>query len=561
MFSKVIYERLLYHNIKVAEVYSGGAIMKFVDHFSDKRIKLINNNHEQNAGHTATGYAKVSDEIGLCVVTSGPGVTNMITPLLDAKNDSTPLLLLSGQVPIKAIGTNAFQECPAVDITRHVTKWSYCFKPDDDPNYIIDKAIHIINDKKKGPVHLDIPKCILNSNVSSLNKKYIYFETKKEYKYEEVGKIINDSKKPILYIGKGCNDSSSLVEQFVNLSLIPFTTTIHAVGVISEDHPLSLKFLGMHGSPAANYAMQESDCIIALGSRFDDRTTGEIQKFAPEAKNIIHVNIEPSEICTVVKSNHNFEISCNEFLKNIIPFIKKNKNRHEWIGKIRNLKKQYSFKYKDYGSQLSTPLVISSLNRYLEYKKSKFIITTGVGNHQMMAAQFIKWKSPRSLITSGSLGVMGVGLPYAIGAQLAKPNTLVIDIDGDGSFNQTLGDLQTVARYNLPIKIFIMNDGQQSMVKAWEDLFFKGNNVATNLPNNPDYCKLANAYGIKSLKCDRKKDLDSVIKRAIDHNGPILVDFKCVSEICYPLVPPGAGLHEMLFDKTFPYMDNLQAPS
>lgn len=563
MYAKHIYDGLIRNNVQNMFIYSGGAIMSLIDKI-DNKINYYINNHEQNCGHAATGYAKSTGQTGVCIVTSGPGLTNMITPMLDATNDSTPLLVLSGQVATNTIGTNAFQECDAVNISKGVTKWSYLVKKNDDPISLIDYAFKIANDGKKGTVHLDFPKDVLTSineeckkiNTFNLNKTNIFNHN---YNYKNIADIINASDRPILYVGQGCNDSSDLLRVLAIKGNIPVTTTMHAMGSFDEYNELSLKFLGMHGNPAANYAIQNADTIIALGSRFDDRTTGNIKKYAPKVKTIIHVNIEQNEINKVIKAHYPLNICCSIFCNKIIPYISYNK-RSEWFNQINQWKENMPIRY-DKSKKLKTQLVIEKINKHLKFLNKHYIITTGVGNHQMMACQYINWTQPKTFISSGSLGVMGVGLPYAIGAQIGNPNKLVLDIDGDGSFNHTLGDLQTVSRYNLPIKIAIMNDSSLSMVRAWEELFFKKNYVATDLPTNPNYSTLAKAYGIKSLICDNINDLDDVIFEMLNYKNAILVDFKVEKDLCMPLVPPGNGLDEMMFYHTIQNINNVSAPS
>jgi acetolactate synthase-1/2/3 large subunit len=571
--SNFIYKKLLQHNVEYAFMYSGGSIMSLIDQFNQQKIKYIINNHEQCCGHAATGYARASGKTGVVIVTSGPGVTNTVTPLLDAKNDSVPLVMFSGQVPTSAIGTNAFQEAPAAELTSHVTKWSYRVKNVNELSHVIDKAFYIANDKKKGPVHIDLPKDILSNIIIETNKDHFNKDEQdvsKELSDNELytlSNIINESKNPVLYVGQGCNNSSGLLRKFAIMGNIHVTTTIHALGVFNEEHELSLRFLGMHGNPAANFAMQKADCIIALGSRFDDRTTGNIKMFAPNAKNIIHVNIEKSEIKKVVKSNHNYVMDCGKFIESILPYIKY-QERKEWKEYIDSVKNKYPLKYnKPSNNKINTQMVIDSINDNLVKNRTNYLITTGVGNHQMMSAQFIKWKYPKSFISSGSLGVMGVGLPFAIGAKLGRPDKTVIDIDGDGSFCHTLGDLQTVARYNIPIKIAIMNDGHQSMVRAWENLFFEKRYIATQLPNNPDFSELAKAYGIHSISCDNANKLEEQVDKFLKYKGPVLCDFNVETDLCLPLVAPGKGLDDMiLFDdyhkiKGYPDFTGVSAPS
>lgn len=562
---QIVYNKLLENNVDHAFIYSGGAIMPLIDCFYKNKIKYYVNTHEQNTGHSATGYAKSSNKTGVAIITSGPGLTNMITPMLDATNDSTPLVVISGQVPLKTINTNAFQECPAVAITTPVTKWSYCVQNIDELAGVIDKAFYIANDKKRGSVHIDIPKCILANKINNyiFNKNDVLkkkFHISKEFinQIEKIINIINQAKKPIFYIGQGCNNYSKELTRLILKSNIPVTTTIHAMGVFDENHPLSLKFLGMHGNVAANYAIQESDCIIAIGSRFDDRTTGNLEYYAPKAKlasqegrgGIIHVNIEESEINKVVKSDYKFNCDAKIFIDfllkdNLIQF----RERDDWINLCNKWKILFPFTYsKLENNKIKTQDVIVELNKQLYDLNliDNTIITTGVGNHQMMAAQFINWKKPKSMISSGSLGVMGVGLPYAIGCQIANRDQLIIDVDGDGSFNHTLSDLKTIVENDLPIKIAIMNDGYQSMVRVWEELFYDGRITATKLKKNPDYEKLAESFGMMSLKVENSIELREKMTEFLTYPGPILCDFRVYTDKCLPLVAPGKALDDLI---------------
>lgn len=548
-----IYQKLLKKGIDSVFGYSGGSIMALIDKFHQSPINLYINTHEQSTGHSATGYAKSSGKCGVAIVTSGPGVTNMVTPLLDANNDSTPLVLFSGQVSTEVMGTRAFQECDATNITKSVTKWNYCVKDASELVDVVDEAFRIAETGKPGSVHIDLPKDILYQNVVSYNKEIKKKVNKLSYShiYQIVTKI-NNSKKPILYLGKGANHASLKIKELVEKFKIPVTNTIHAQGVYDTTQSLALNFLGMHGSAAANYAIQESDCIIAIGSRFDDRTTGNLELYAPVAKEnkaIIHCNIDSSEHNLSVQSHFNITLDSNDFLDKLLNNLMV-VDRGEWISRITNLKKNYPFVY-ELGEQLKTQEVIQEINRQLGTNNlyEKTYITTGVGNHQMMTSQFIDWKYPNRMITSGSLGVMGAGLPYAIGAQIANPDSLVIDIDGDGSFNHTLSELKTLVEYNLPIKIAIMNDFHHSMVKVWEELFFDSRFTATSSPKNPEYSDLAKSYGIRGIKCGKREELQDSVDILLNYPGPILVDFRVESDKCYPLVCPGKGLDEMMLPK------------
>lgn len=555
--SKAIYKSLLKNNVKDVFLYSGGAIMSLVDLFktnNESPIKYYVNNHEQNCGHAATGYAKSSGKPGVVIVTSGPGLTNMVTPILDANNDSTPLIVFSGQVPISAMGTLAFQECPAQEITKPCTKWSYCAQKGDDLFELSNEAFRVAMNGKKGVVHIDLPKCVLNQeNGKNIvkNLDHLPININNNINYYIFNELISNSSSPIVCIGKGCNDYSKELLEFIQKYNLPITSTIHAMGTFDEHHKLSLGFLGMHGFPVANIAIQNADLIIAIGSRFDDRTTGNLSLYAPKCKNIIHVNINKLELGNIIDTTdsrtvYKLEMNCGLFLKNMNSIkLNKYENKTKWINQILNWSQKFPITYnKPLDNKLNTQMVIEQIYKSMDSKNT--IITTGVGNHQMMAAQFIRWRIPNQFITSGSLGVMGVGLPYAIGVQIANPLKTVIDIDGDGSFNHTLADLQTVQKHNLPIKIFVMNDGQMSMVRAWEKLFYNENYVATDCSSNPNYCALANSYGIHSVSISNQKELKNKIEYILKYDGPILCNVIVKSDLCLPLVAPGKALDDMI---------------
>jgi acetolactate synthase-1/2/3 large subunit len=562
----IIYNCLKENNVKHVFMVSGGAIMSVIDAFHGKKdIKFFVNTHEQNAGHAATGYAKSSNKIGVVIVTSGPGLTNLITPMLDATNDSTPLVVISGQVPLRFMGTLAFQECPAVEITKPITKWSYCIKNVEEVPIVINLAFAMANDGKKGSVHIDLPKCIASSVypaqiTSSFSSDYLT-EVKKKiiaiknnlitFNYLDIIKfsyIINQSESPVIIVGKGCSDYPEELRKFAIKANIPVTSTLHGMGIFDETHKLALKFHGMHGSAYSNFAIQKADCIIAIGSRFDDRTTGNLEKYAPNAKNIIHVNINKLELNKIIKNSHSLLADCGRFLNAITPLID-HARRIPWFNYINELKVKYPLRYNKDPHNIKTQSVIIEINKQTR-NLDNVIFTMGVGNHMMMACQFIDWRRPKQVIASGSLGVMGCSNGYAMGSKIANPDSMVISIDGDGSFNMTSNELKTIAEYNIPIKIAIMNDESLQMVRIWEELFFEGRIMATDNKFNPSYTQLANAYGIKSLYCDNYAELPLTIKQFLDYPGPIICEFKVKPDICLPLVGPGKSLDEMiLFDE------------
>lgn len=574
--AQIVYNKLVRHGVKDVFVYTGGAIMSVIDTLynqtRDSKINYYINTHEQSAGHAATGYAKSSGKPGVCIMTSGPGLTNSVTALADATNDSTPFILFTGNVSLNAIGTNAFQECPATEITRPITKWSYLVRDVNDIADVVDEAFRVATTGKPGSVHIDLPKCVLNSyaNYNYYNRKHFNNNILKPNKLfkddvDHVTKLLNKSKKPVILVGQGCNNYSDKLREIAKKANVPVTTTIHAMGVFDETDDLSLEFLGMHGNVAANYAIQNADLIIALGTRFDDRITGTIEEYAPEAfkafsenrGGIVHVNVNDREINNIINSHYNYHSDCGDFLSSLFP---KYKVRKEWFKQINFWKNEYKFKYSK-TNKLKTQEVLSTINTRLLNMKN-YIVTTGVGNHQMMASQFIKWRHPKSFISSGSLGVMGTGLPYAIGCQIANPDKTVLDIDGDGSFNQTLSELKTVQNYDLPIKIAIMNDGHFSMVRTWEKLFFNKRYTATNLNKNPNYSKLAESFGIKSIVCDSRGKLNSSIDKFLSYDKAILCEFKVETDECFPLVAPGAALDNiMLSNDEISKMESNLSPS
>ena len=565
---EIIFNKLVKNNVKNVFMYSGGAIMGLIDCFyKQNKINYYIHTHEQNLGHAATGYARSTGNPGICIVTSGPGITNMITPMLDAQNDSCPLIVFSGNVQLSAMGTNAFQEAPAVDLTKHITKWSYCVTKIDELNDILDEAFIISQKGKKGVVHIDLPKCILSNKIDEFEvNKTIYNKNSNNINLEkinEIGEVINNSEKPVLYVGQGCNNYSKELTEFVDNSNIPITTTIHAMGCYDETKELSLKFLGMHGSVYANKSIQEADCIIALGSRFDDRTTGNLDLYAPKAKKnkgIIHCNINQNEINNVVQSNYSINGDCGDFLKNI-----KNKvvykKREKWLNQINDWKKNYPFIH-NVNENIYTQDILIELNKQL-INKEKYIFTTGVGNHQMMAAQFIDWTHPKTFISSGSLGVMGFGLPAAIGVAIGNPDKTVIDIDGDGSFLMTLSDMKTAVQYDLKnLKIMILNNKTLGMVDTWEKLFYNNRITATDNKYAPSFYNVAESFGLKVLQCNNKKKLSETIDLFIKSSGPLLCEFNVNSTECFPLVAPGKALDDMILNKNEgKYIDKSVPPS
>eukprot|EP00931_Biecheleriopsis_adriatica_P075102 TRINITY_DN4904_c0_g1_i1.p1 TRINITY_DN4904_c0_g1~~TRINITY_DN4904_c0_g1_i1.p1 ORF type:complete len:657 (-),score=129.28 TRINITY_DN4904_c0_g1_i1:157-2127(-) len=563
---EVIFNMLVEHGVDTVFGYSGGAVLPLIDAFHGKSIQWITSSHEQCSGHSAAAYAKSTGKFGIAIVTSGPGLTNMVTPMQDALTDGVPMIVFSGQVPTGAMGTDAFQECPATEITRSCTKWNYVCLDFNQLPWAVNEAFRIASSGRPGPCHIDLPKDIVSMRAQvpdAIFKKASSATSDAPpmldmAAIQKAAALINKSKRPIFYVGQGASHCPEILAKVVKKANVPVTTTCHAMGIFDERDPLSMHMLGMHGAAYANFAIQNSDCIVAIGSRFDDRTTGIVDKYAPKARaaekegtgGIVHINIDKTVFGKVLQPTVPVWADTEYALQALDNLITTptDPERENWVTQCQEWKKSHAFDYvKAPGGQIKVQQVIAAMNEYL-HKTGKIedtIIATGVGNHQMMSCQFVRWIKPRTFITSGSLGVMGAGLPFAIGTQVANPDKLTILVDGDGSFGMTNMDLQTVKRYNLPIKMAIMNDDRQQMVWVWQRLFFEGRYISVDNVN-PDFVALSKAYGIEAVSCDNEKDLPGVIEKWLSHDGPMLVDFRVVPDICLPMVAPGKALDEMI---------------
>lgn len=563
---EVIFNMLVEHGVDTVFGYSGGAVLPLIDAFHGKNVKWITSAHEQCSGHSAAAYAKSTGKFGVAIVTSGPGLTNLVTPMQDALTDGVPMVILSGQVPTGAMGTDAFQECPATEITRGCTKWNYVCLDFNQLPWAVNEAFRIAGSGRPGPVHIDLPKDIVSMRAQVPEAVFRKAQASTAdappmldmAAVQEAAELINKSKNPIFYVGQGCSHCPEILAKVAKKANIPVTTTCHAMGIFDERDPLSMHMLGMHGAAYANFAIQNSDCIIAVGSRFDDRTTGIVTKYAPKARQaekdgtggIVHINIDKTSFGKVVQPTVAVWADTEHALQALDDLVSAptDSKREEWVKQCQDWKEQYAFDYvKAPDGKIKVQQVLAEMNKYLQDKNlmEKTIVSTGVGNHQMMSCQFLRWIKPRTFITSGSLGVMGAGLPFAIGAQIANPDALSILVDGDGSFGMTNMDLQTVKRYNLPIKMAIMNDSRQQMVWIWQRLFFDGRFISVDNVN-PDFVALAKAYGIEAIRCETEEELPQVLEKWLNHDGPMLVDFKVVPDICLPMVAPGKALDEMI---------------
>jgi acetolactate synthase-1/2/3 large subunit len=551
--AQILHEMLVGpHKVDLMFGYPGGAILPMFDALYHSPAKFILNRHEQSSGHCADGYARATGKPGVCIVTSGPGATNTVTPLATAQLDSIPIIVFSGQVPTKVIGSDAFQEADVTGITRPCTKWNYLVKDVRELPRVVNEAFTIACSGRPGPVLVDLPKdvqvAICPDEVDDtprehiLKRKRTSFSGGSQKQVMDAAELINRSQRPVLYVGGGAiiSDAWQVLRKVAEKGNIPCTTTLLGMGAFDELNSLSLHMLGMHGSAYANYAVQECDCLIAVGARFDDRVTGNLSSFAPHAK-IIHIDIDPSSISKNVDIDVPVVGDAKASLEEMLQYIEF-RDRHAWIAKINAWKGRFPFKYLDDSPNAKPQYVLEEINKQT---RGDAIFTTGVGQHQMWAAQFIRWRYPRQMITSGGLGTMGYGLPAAMGASLGSPGKTVIDIDGDASYLMTCYELATIAEYNIPVKVAILNNDFQGMVKQWQDLFYD-KRYSHTIMKNPNFAKMAEAFGVRGIRCEHKSDVEKTVKEMLAHPGPVVVDFFVEpNEHVYPMVPSGKGLHEM----------------
>ncbi len=548
--AQILINSLIKENVEVIFGIPGGCLLPVLDKLYDcKEIQFLLTRHEQGAAHAADGYARATGKVGVCMVTSGPGATNIVTGLATANFDSVPIVAITGQVNTNMIGNDAFQEADLTGITRSVTKHNYLVKDVKDLARIVKEAFYIASTGRPGPVLIDLPKDITLEEIDFNYPKKLnlrsYNPTYEGHpgQIKRAAALISKSRRPVIYAGGGVIISGAEKEliKLAERNGIPVTTTLTGLGGFPEAHPLSLKMLGMHGSAYANYAIMDSDLIIAVGSRFDDRVTGKIDEFAPSAK-VIHIDIDPSSISKNVDVDIPIVGDCKSVLSDLNKKINKKPNTSAWLKQIDGWKKTHPLTYED-DNKLHPQYVIEELNKLT---KGKAIIATEVGQHQMWAAQFYQHIRPRTFLTSGGLGTMGYGFPAAIGAQVGCPDKLVFDIAGDGSIQMNIQELATVAEYKIPVKILILNNSCLGMVRQWQELFYDKRYQSTPL-KNPDFVKIAEGYGVKGIKVTKKQDVIMALKEAIKTPGPVLVDFHVEGEEnVFPMVAPGNAINKMM---------------
>ena len=538
----------------------GGAILPLYDAFMrcDHTIQHVLVRHEQGAGHMAQGYARATGKVGVCIATSGPGATNLVTPIADAFLDSTPLVAITGQVPTHLIGTDAFQEADITGIVMPIVKHSFLVQTVEDIPRALHEAFHIASTGRPGPVLVDVPKDLQQAEFDFSYPAAIELPG---YSAEfpdvpasiaAAATLIAQSKRPVIYVGGGVinAEASEDLILFAETLQAPVTTTLLAKGAFPDSHPLSVQMPGMHGSKYANWTIHRSDLLITIGARFDDRVTGKLDAFAPGAK-VIHFDIDPAEI----SKNRRADVTLLGDLKRTLPALREAvvetrnaeriANQRDWLTDVQGWRKENPFRYMK-GEKLKPQYIVEQFDRALRGKDA--IWGTGVGQHQMWAAQFLSIDGPRRWLTSGGLGTMGFGVPAAIGAQQGCPDAYVVNFDGDGCFQMTSQELATAICYDVPVIHAVMNNGWLGMVRQWQELFHDERFSETNLFGTiPDFVKLAEAYGCLGLRAETEAEVDAVIEQAIAERRPTVIDFRIDhDEKVYPMVPAGAASHEMI---------------
>ena len=562
--AEIVFKCLEDQDVEFIFGYPGGAVLPIYDELKNhSSIKHILVRHEQGAGHAAEGYARSSGKPGVVLVTSGPGATNVVTALTDAYMDSVPLVCISGQVPTPLIGTDAFQECDTTGITRPCTKHNWLVKDVKDLSRIIHEAFKVATTGRPGPVLVDIPKDIqfAKFNYSKLKKNNKLIEKNhnkfSQNEIDELIKLISNAKKPVIYTGGGVINSgpnaSETLREFVRLIGFPITSTLQGLGAFPGDDNQFIGMLGMHGTYEANNAMHDCDLLINIGARFDDRITGKIDEFSPKSKKV-HIDIDPSSINKIIKVDLAIVGDVNEVLKATIKKINKKQNgfktsnkqnTSKWWEQIQKWRTKNSLGFINSEKTIKPQHAVQRL--YELTKNQDTFITTEVGQHQMWAAQHYKFNKPNRWMTSGGLGTMGYGLPAAVGVQIAHPDKLVIDIAGEASVLMTMQEMSTAVQYNLPIKIFVLNNQYMGMVRQWQELLHEKNYSESYSEALPDFVKLAEAYGCKGIKADNPGELDIKIQEMLNHNGPVIFDCQVdPNENCFPMIPSGKPHNQMI---------------
>lgn len=556
--SQAVILSLLEEGVDTIFGYPGGAITPIYDALYDfeKHIKHILTRHEQGAVHAAEGYARVTGKAGVCFATSGPGATNLITGIADAMIDSTPLVCIIGQVASPLLGTDAFQESDIVGISMPITKWNYQVSSSDEIPAVIAQAFYIAQTGRPGPVLIDITKDAQFGELEFEYKKcakvrsYIPETPVDPFKIKEAAEIINQAKRPFLLVGQGViiGNAENELKEFIEKTGIPAACTLLGLSALPSDHPLNMGMLGMHGNYGPNLLTNEADVIIAVGMRFSDRVTGKVSDYAPDAK-IIHLEIDPAEIDKIIKTKIAVLGNVKKSLRMLTDNVKPNKydtwvERFQICDMVENEKIIHKDLYPD-----KPGLTMGEVIRITSNKtKNNAILVTDVGQQQMIACRYFRFKHSKSIVTSGGLGTMGFGLPASVGTQLGMPERTVVAVIGDGGFQMTIQELGTIAQNKLPIKIVLLNNNFLGMVRQWQQLFFKKRYSFTEL-QNPDFIMIAKGFGIEGHKVEKRENLEDGIQRMLDHNGPYLLEVVVEKEDnVFPIVPTGASVSEIILE-------------
>ncbi|OGL39356.1 MAG: acetolactate synthase, large subunit, biosynthetic type [Candidatus Schekmanbacteria bacterium GWA2_38_11] len=555
--AEIFIESILKEGVEYIFGLPGAVLCELYDKLYDSPVKFILTRHEQAAAHAADGYARASGKVGVCLVTSGPGATNIVTGVATAFMDSIPMVAFTGQVPTNMIGDDAFQEADIVGVTRTITKHNYLVNDVAELSKVIRESFYIASTGRPGPVVVDLPKDVMSAMTEFKYPSKVEIRGYNPNIHGHPGQIdrvlkeIANSKKPLLYAGGGVilSGASKELLELAEIAEIPVVNTLMGLGGFPGTHKLFIGMLGMHGPFCANMATNHADLIIAVGARFDDRVTGRVDKFAPEAK-IVHIDIDPSTISKNIKVDIPIVGDAREVLKELNKKLreieKELPDRKKWLEEINEWHSTHPLSYSKTNGLLKPQFVIEKL---YEHTKGKAIICTDVGQHQMWSAQFYKFEEPRSFLSSGGLGTMGFGLPASIGAKLAQPQKTVINITGDGSFQMNLQELATAVQNELPIKIAILNNCSYGMVRQWQSLFYKGRYYATDLHGNPDFVKLAESFGAVGMRVTKEGEVDDTIKQALNMPKTVVIDFRIDrDEKVYPMVPAGSPLKDMIID-------------
>ena len=540
----LLFKVLEQHGVNHVFGYPGGAIMPIYDALCESDVQHFLCRHEQGAAFSAVGYARASGKVGVCMATSGPGATNLITGLADAWADSIPIVAITGQVPTAAMGSDAFQEIDIFGLSLACTKHSFQVSHVDELEKVLHQAFEIALEGRQGPVLIDIPKDVQIACVELTYDATAHLKNKVKLPLADISKaldLLTHAKQPILYVGGGVGMANAIeeVREFAEKTGMPSVSTLKGLGAINPDDENYLGMLGMHGTKAANLAVHDCDLLIAVGARFDDRVTGKLDQFAPDAK-VIHFDIDTAEI----NKRREADAPILGDLKENLPLLTLPLEIEDWQNKVQQMKRDFAWRYDHPGENIFAPAVLRETS---ELMPKNTCITTDVGQHQMWAAQHMNVDDPCNFLTSGSMGTMGFGLPAAIGAQISRPHDTVIAVSGDGSIMMNVQELATIKRYQIPVKIILIDNAKLGMVRQWQDLFFEGRLSETDLSDNPDFCMLAQSFDIKTKLISKKSEVTSAINDMLDHDGPYLLHVKIdAKDNVWPLVPPNSANNEMM---------------